>query len=63
MVTHDEIVTSFSRLINGIIDVRLSYYNTVVDKRITYYIDNDGNGNPDWDDSLKNTWAEYQGND
>lgn len=63
MDKEQQIKQGLTRFVTRIIDSKLSYYTTTVDKRITYYLDHDGNGNPDWEDAIaaekQNLWTEY----
>lgn len=49
--------------LTNFVDNRLKEFIPEVDKRISYFIDHDGNGNPDWEDlhQPSNMWAVYNG--
>lgn len=64
MDKEQQIKQGLTRFVTNIIDNKLSYYTTAtVDKHITYFIDHDGNGNPDWVDAINyeknNLWSNY----
>ena len=66
MDKEQQIKAGLTRFVKGLIDEKLSYYTPYIDSRISYFIDNDGNGNPDWIDSIEeahnNMWEDYNGN-
>lgn len=60
-----EIKAGLTRFVSELIENKLSYYTRYIDNRIAYFIDNDGNGNPDWVDEIvethNNMWEDYAG--